>query len=87
MAKVQSLLEKAIRLDPHLGAAYLQLGIVFTEQGNLPRAISAYQSAINANPALEETHYRLAQAYRKTGEPAKAQREIDLYQQLSKQDK
>ena len=85
LAKVQSLLEKAVRLDPRLGAAYLQLGIVFAEQGNLRKAISAYQSAINASPALEEAHYRLAQAYRKTGEPAKAQKEIELYQQLSKQ--
>ena len=85
MAKVQSLLEKAVRLDPRLGAAYLQLGIVFAEQGNLPRAISAYQSAINASPPMEEAHYRLAQAYRKTGDPAKAQKEIELYQQLSKQ--
>jgi tetratricopeptide (TPR) repeat protein len=85
LPKVRSLLEKAVRLDPHLGAAYLQLGIVFAEKGDLRRAIPAYQSAINASPALEETHYRLAQAYRKTGEPAKAQREIELYQQLSKQ--
>jgi len=83
--KVQSLLERAVRLDPHLGAAYLQLGIVFAERGNLQRAISAYQSAIDASPPMEEAHYRLAQAYRKTGEPAKAQKEIELYQQLSKQ--
>jgi tetratricopeptide (TPR) repeat protein len=85
LTKVRSLLEKAVRLDARLGAAYLQLGIVFAEQGNLPRAISAYQSAINASPPIEEAHYRLAQAYRKMGEPAKAQKEIELYQELSKQ--
>jgi tetratricopeptide (TPR) repeat protein len=85
LAKVRSLLEKAVRLDPRLGAAYLQLGIVFAEQGNLPRAISAYQRAINASPPMEEAHYRLAQAYRKMGESAKAQKEIELYQELSKQ--
>jgi tetratricopeptide (TPR) repeat protein len=83
--KIQALLEKAVRLDPHLDAAYLQLGIVFAEQGNIPRAISAYQSAIDGNPSMEEAHYRLAQAYRKAGESAKASREIELYQQLSKQ--
>jgi tetratricopeptide (TPR) repeat protein len=85
LAKVQSLLEKAVRLDPHLGAAFLQLGIIFAEHGNLPKAIAAYRSAIDATPPMEEAHYRLAQAYRKTGEPAKAQKEIELYQQLSKQ--
>jgi len=84
-AKVQSLVEKAVRLDPHLGAAYLQLGVVFAEQDNFPKAISAYQSAIDASPTMEEAHYRLAQAYRKTGELAKAKKETELYQQLSQQ--
>jgi tetratricopeptide (TPR) repeat protein len=82
---VQALLEKAVRLDPHLGAAFLQLGIVFAEQNNLPKAIAAYQNAIQASPPMEEAHYRLAQAYRKTGKLAKAQKEIEVYQQLSQQ--
>jgi tetratricopeptide (TPR) repeat protein len=86
LTQVQTLLETAVRLDPHLGAAYLQLGIVFAEQNNLPKAISAYQSAIaTASPSMEEAHYRLAQAYRKTGAALKAQKELELYQQLSQQ--
>jgi tetratricopeptide (TPR) repeat protein len=84
-ARVQPLLEEAVRLDPQLGAAFLQLGIVFADQGKFPKAISAYQSAIDASPPVEEAHYRLAQVYRRTGEPAKAQKEIELYQQLSQQ--
>jgi tetratricopeptide (TPR) repeat protein len=84
-AKVQKLLEKAVMLDPHLGAAFLQLGIVFAEQNKLPSAIGAYQSATQADPEMEEAHYRLALAYRKTGQPENAQKEIQLYQQLSKQ--
>ena len=85
LSKVQALLEKAVQLDRHLGVAFLQLGIVFAEQNNLPRAIAAYQSAIQATPPMEEAHYRLALAYRKTSQPAKAQQEIELYQQLSQQ--
>lgn len=84
-AKVQGLLERAVRLDPHLGAAFLLLGIVFAEQDDLPKAISAYRSAIDAGPPMEEAHYRLAQAYRKTGEAEKAQQELALYQQLSQE--
>jgi tetratricopeptide (TPR) repeat protein len=84
-AKVQLLLEKAVGLDPHLGAAFLQLGIVFAEQGDFPRAIAAYKNAINASPLMEEAHYRLAQVYRKTGDPAMAQDEIELYQRLSRE--
>jgi tetratricopeptide (TPR) repeat protein len=83
---VRALLEKAVGLDPHLGAAFLELGIVFAEQNNLPAAIAAYQRAIDAGPPMEEVHYRLAQAYRKTGQPAKAQKELDLYRQLSQQE-
>jgi protein involved in temperature-dependent protein secretion len=50
----------------------------------LPNAISAHQQAVEASPQLEEPHYRLAQLYRRTGEKAKAQRELQLYEQLSK---
>jgi tetratricopeptide (TPR) repeat protein len=84
-SRIQALLEKSVRLDPHLGVAFLQLGIVYAKQGKMPKAISAYQGAVDASPSLEEAHYRLAQAYRKIGETAKAQKEIELYQQLSKQ--
>jgi tetratricopeptide (TPR) repeat protein len=83
--QARALLEKAVRLDPKLGDAFLLLGIVYAEEGNLTKAISAYQSAIDTAPSMEEAHYRLAQAYRKTGDTAKAQQEIELYQQLSRQ--
>jgi len=33
---------------------------------------------------LEEAHYRLAQAYRQTGEKLNAQKELEIYNQLSK---
>ena len=83
--QARALLEKAVRLDPKLGDAFLLLGTVYADQGNLAKAISAYQSAIAASPQLEEAHYRLAMAYRKNGETDKAQTELDLYQQLRKQ--
>jgi tetratricopeptide (TPR) repeat protein len=82
-AHVQALLERAVHLDPKLGSAHLQRGIVYSELGDLPNAISAYQRAIEAGPELEEPHYRLAQLYRRKGEKTKAQRELQLYQQLS----
>ncbi len=84
-ANVQPLLEKAVRLDPHLADAFLLLGVVFTAQNKFPDAISAYQKAITANPDLAQAHYRLAQAWRATGQPARAHEEIELYRQLSRQ--
>ena len=84
-SQVQSLLEKAVRLDPKLAPAYLQLGILHAEQKRVPQAISAYQKAIEADPRLEQAHYRLAQAYREVGEPEKARKELQTYQALSKE--
>ena len=84
VAQVESNLEKAIRLDPKLGAAYVQLGVLYSDRKDLPKAISAYQRAIHASPGSEEAHYRLAQVYRRTGEKLKAQQELELYQRISK---
>jgi tetratricopeptide (TPR) repeat protein len=84
-SQVESLLEKAVQLDPKLAPAYLQLGILHAERKDLPKATSAYQTAIEADPRLEQAHYRLAQAYRQAGEPAKAQKELQTYEALSKE--
>jgi tetratricopeptide (TPR) repeat protein len=81
--KARALLEKAVRLDPKLGDAFLLLGSVYANEGNLRKAIAAYQSAIASSPQLEEAHYRLAMAYRQTGETDKARKELELYKELS----
>ena len=82
--EVKRLINKAIELDPHLGVAYLQLGIVYADQKNLPSAIAAYRKAIEVDSQLEEAHYRLSQEYAMTGEKAEAEKELALYRELSK---
>jgi len=84
-AKARTLLEKAVRLDPQLAPAWLQLGILFAASNDHAKAVATWQNAISADPQMEEAHYRLAQAYRRMGEPAKAKTELALYEQLSKQ--
>jgi tetratricopeptide (TPR) repeat protein len=83
-AQVESLLNKALFLDPKHGGAYLLLGILYSDRGDFPKAIAAYQQAIEADPQMEEPHYRLAQIYRRVGEKARAQQELQLYEQLQK---
>jgi tetratricopeptide (TPR) repeat protein len=83
--KIKLLLQKAVQLDPRLGPAYLQLGILYADQRDFPSAIVAYRQAITATPQLDEAHYRLAQLYQQTGEAASAQAELQLYMQISKQ--
>ncbi len=99
-ARVESLLQKAVRLDPKLGAAYLQLGILYSQRADFSRAISAYQNAIEVSPkevnpqfdfrtdeTLEEAHYRLAQAYQRTGDKNKAKEQLQLHDELAKKTK
>jgi tetratricopeptide (TPR) repeat protein len=100
-ARVESLLLKAVHLDPKLGAAYLQLGILYSQRKDFSRAISAYQKAIEVSPeevspeqvnpeiddTLEVARYRLAQAYLRTGDKARAQEQIQLYDRLAKKTK
>ncbi len=100
VAKVDSLLRTALRLEPAFGAAYLQLGILHAEQKNFSEAIVDYQQALRPNPSpdnspiadlkmtdvqIEETHYRLAQAYREMGESDKAKAELELYDEIAKE--
>jgi tetratricopeptide (TPR) repeat protein len=82
---VTSLLQNAVRLEPKLGPGYLQLGMMYSERGDFSNAISAYQQAIDVAPRFEEAHYRLAQAYRRAGETSKAQEELKLYAQISRE--
>jgi Flp pilus assembly protein TadD len=78
-------LNRAIALDPHLGDAYLQLGILRSRRDDFPGAIAALQKAVENTLVPDEAHYRLAQVYRRTGETEKARAEIALFKQLSEQ--
>jgi tetratricopeptide (TPR) repeat protein len=81
-AQIETLLRNAIRLEPKFAAAYLQLGILHSEQRDYPQAISDFRQAIQADSQIEEAHYRLAQAYRQTGEAAQADAELKVYDQI-----
>ena len=84
-AQVESLLQKAVSLDPHFGEAYLKLGIWYSEDKQYAPAISSWQKALAAEPRLADAHYRLAQAYMRAGNKLKAQSELQVYDQLLKE--
>ncbi len=77
-ASARRLLHKTVAIDPHLGAAYLQLGII-------DNSISDYRKAVETDPTLEEARYRLAEAYRLHGDVAKAKEQMAVYNKLSKE--
>ena len=84
LQQAEALLDKAVRIDPKLGEAYLQLGILRTERGNFEQAIRDYTKAIEVSPQLNEAHYRLGSAYRRIGEESKAEREFREYERIEK---
>jgi tetratricopeptide (TPR) repeat protein len=75
----------AIKLDPHLGDAYLELGILLSKREDFPGAVVALQKAAENTPIPDDAHYHLAQVYRRIGEAEKARQEIALYKQFSEQ--
>jgi len=78
-----SQLKSAVGLDPHLGGAYLELGILASQQSDLPQAVAYLQKAIENTALPDDAHYRLAQVYRRMGETEKARQESDLYKQAA----
>ena len=81
VANVERLLEKAVSLDSHFAEAFLQLGELHEQKGEIQQAANDFESCIATSPELAECHYRLGLAYRRQGEAVKADTEIKEYQQ------
>lgn len=80
--QIESLLTKAIRLDPKLADAQLQLGNLYSDQGRYSEAIPLYQKSLDNNPDFADAHYRLGQAFVHINNKEKAQEQFEVYQQL-----
>ncbi|MDW5267658.1 MULTISPECIES: tetratricopeptide repeat protein [Acidobacteriaceae] len=79
------LLLKAVTIDPKCSEAYLQLGIISASQRSFQSAIDFYKKAIEANPQNVDAHYHLAMAYDRTGQSSKAKQELQLHDQIKRQ--
>ena len=84
LQQAEALLQKAVTADPKLDEAYVQLVVLYSARGHVPQAISAYKKAIAVNSQSGEAHYRLALAYKRTGETEKSEQELQLYKQADK---
>ena len=83
--QIESLLKKAVALDPKLAEAHLQLGNLYSDQGHYAEAVPEYEKALENNSDLADAHYRLGQAYVHLGQKDKAQPQFQVYQQLRSQ--
>jgi tetratricopeptide (TPR) repeat protein len=79
--QIESLLKRAVTLDPKLAEAHLQLGNLFSDQARYAEAVPEYVKALGSNTDLPDAHYRLGQAYVHTGEKDKAQAQFQIYQE------
>jgi len=77
-------LRKAFAIDPHLAAAHVALGAIAMRARDYSDAVREFREAIAADPQSEEAHYRLSEAYRLSGDSAKAKEELAIFQKLSR---
>ena len=80
--QIESLLKKAILLDPGMAEGHFQLGVFYSNQQKIAEAIQQYEMAIKLQPDFANAHYRLGQAYQRTGRKAQAQKHLETYQRL-----
>ena len=83
--EVRGLLTKTVTIDPKCGDGFLQLGNLDSSQRNYHAAIDSYKKTIDANSQLSEAHYRLAVAYDRVGDRAKAKQEFQIHDEIEKQ--
>ena len=79
---VESLLRRAVTLDPKMTKAHLQLGILLAEQKRFDEAIPSLVEATRLDPNLGQAHYRLAQAYQRTGQKELAAQSFAAFERL-----
>jgi tetratricopeptide (TPR) repeat protein len=82
---VETYLKRAVSADPRCSSAYLQLGVLQASRSDFKTASVFYQKAIDADPQSAEAHYRLAVAYDRIDQKAKAAEEFRLHDELEKQ--
>ena len=82
MRRVEALFRRAVALDPKLAKGFLELGILLSDQQRYQEAIQELRHAVRLEPDVAPAHYRLAQAYRHTGQKALAAKELEIFERL-----
>ena len=80
----EPLLEKAIRIDPGIELAHLDLGILYNDAGRRDDALREFKIAEKISPNDGNVHWRLGRFYRETGKKEEAKAEFDQTRSLLK---
>ncbi|MDX1981211.1 MAG: tetratricopeptide repeat protein [Bryobacteraceae bacterium] len=79
---IESLISESIRLNPNFAAAQALLGKVRLESGRAAEAIAPLERALQLRPDYTPAALHLAQAYRRAGRRADADRALQLLREL-----
>ncbi|RME05272.1 MAG: tetratricopeptide repeat protein [Deltaproteobacteria bacterium] len=72
--------KKALELDPRMGSAWYNLGIIHTNRRNYGEAIAAYRQAIRVQPDLLDAYYALGVVSRTVGDLPQA---LEAFQHIA----
>lgn len=78
------LLERAIKIDPAIELAHLDLGILDADAGRNLNALREFKIAEKLSPNDQNVHWRLARFYQTAGQKAEAKAEFDKTRSLQK---
>jgi tetratricopeptide (TPR) repeat protein len=83
LRQVETLLRRAVTLDRRFAKGFLELGILLSDEQRYKEAIQELQHATRLEPDLAQAHYRLSQAYQRTGQKALAAKELEIFERLN----
>ena len=64
--------KKAIEIDPNYLESYINIGLLYSKEGDTEKAISYYEKAIAVDPDFTKAHYNLGTVYAEKGKSDKA---------------
>jgi tetratricopeptide (TPR) repeat protein len=79
-----ALLEKAVRIDPGIELAHIDLGILYSDAGRKADALRELKLAEKLSPDDQNVHWRLARFYQAAGRKDEAKAEFDKTRSLQK---
>jgi len=84
--KSLELLQRATAIDRDLRLAFVDMGVILTEQKKYQDALAALQRAEKLDASQPDVHYRLGRLYQVMGKTAEAQKEMARVKELHEKD-
>jgi Flp pilus assembly protein TadD len=85
--RAEKYLRRATELDPTLAAAFLSWGRLYVRTNRYSEAAPLLERAVSLQPELPEAHYQLSRVLVKLKRPDEANRELEIFKQLSEKQK